>query len=89
MPQRRWIEDDWEDDWEEEGGDGWGDSDEEDDTIPCPYCGQEMHQDSPRCPHCENYLSKEDAPPEEKPAWLVIGAILGLAAVALWILLGL
>ena len=31
--------------------------------IPCPYCGAEIHDETERCPHCEHYISKEDAPP--------------------------
>ena len=88
MSRRTTIEDEWEEDWEGEGGDGWGDNDEGDDTIPCPYCGEDVHEDSPRCPHCENYLSKEDAPPDRKPTWLVVGFLACMTVVVLWILSG-
>ena len=65
-----------EDDWEEE---------DESATIPCPYCRREIHEDSERCPYCENYLSQEDAPPSRKPWWLILGAIACLYAVYRWI----
>ena len=37
----------------------WDDEepDDDEDTIPCPYCGHPIFDDTPRCPHCENYLS--------------------------------
>ncbi len=62
----------------------WEDDDEEP-TIPCPSCGKEMHEDSPRCPHCGNYRSEEDAPPARKSWWIVIGVLICLYLVYRWI----
>jgi hypothetical protein len=73
MPRRHMDEDDW---------DG---SDEDEPTVPCPYCKREIHEDSQRCPHCENYLSEEDAPPSRKPWWLILGVIVCLYLVYRWI----
>ncbi len=67
--------------WREE--EGW-DEDEES-TIPCPYCGEEVHEDSQRCPHCEQYISQEDAPPARRPWWLILGVAACLYAVYRWI----
>ena len=78
------------DQWNDEDDDGrwdeFGDQDEDDEepTIPCPYCGAEIHEDSLRCPRCEHYLSDEDAPMSRKPWWIVIGAVLCLYAVYRW-----
>ena len=66
-----------EDDWDEPDDDG-------DDTQPCPYCRKEIHEDAERCPHCGNYISAEDAPPSQ-PVWVIVGAVVCLALVALWI----
>jgi hypothetical protein len=53
-------------------------------TVPCPYCKREILEDVERCPYCENYLSREDAPRSSK-SWLWIGAMaLALLAAALW-----
>jgi hypothetical protein len=59
--------------------------DEEESTIPCPYCKREIHEDSPRCPYCENYISGEDAPRSRKPWWMIIGLLLCLYAIYRWI----
>ena len=36
------------------------DADTDDETIPCPYCGELMHDESVRCPHCGNYVKKQE-----------------------------
>lgn len=70
----------------------WSDEEEADDdgdaTVPCPYCRREIYEDSVRCPYCERYLSDEDAPPNRKPWWIIVGALLCLAVVGLWLLMG-
>lgn len=73
-----------EEDWDSDQEADFSDSDE-DETIPCPYCGQPVHEDSQRCPHCATYISEEDAP-SGKPTWLVLGVVLCLAIVAMWVL---
>ena len=42
---------------------GWDDDEEA--TVPCPYCRHPIHEDSPRCPACGNYISAEDAPRQQ------------------------
>ena len=63
-------------------------SEDEDDTVPCPYCRRPIPEDTPRCPYCENYISSEDAPDAPKPLWIVIGFLLCFLIVVLWILNG-
>lgn len=75
--------------WDDEDED-WGDDESDLDgesTITCPHCGEEVYEDSPRCPSCENYLSLEDAPPTatRKPWWVLLGAGLGLLAFLRWL----
>jgi len=81
---------------EEYRGD-WGDrdevdddlrlSDEETDTVPCPYCRRPIHEDAERCPYCEQYISAEDVP-GQKPWWMIAGALVCLLIVVGWLLSG-
>ncbi len=62
----------------------WNDDDSDAATIPCPYCHRQIHEDSERCPHCENYISAEDAPTSRKPWWLVVGVLVCLYVIYRW-----
>lgn len=62
------------------------DADDEEPTVPCPYCRREIHEESQRCPYCGQYISREDAPPARKPWWLIAGVVLCLFVVYLWVL---
>lgn len=88
MPHRTRLNDEWDDgpDPEEEPDDLDLHPDEGDDLcIPCPYCGREILEESERCPHCEQSLSKEDAPPARKPIWFLLGVVACLYVVYRWI----
>jgi hypothetical protein len=89
MP-RKSIHNDWDDDEPSWGDDAEGDaeSDAEDDdyTVPCPFCKRPIHEDAQRCPYCEHYISEEDSPPQRKPWWIVVGAVVGLYVVYRWIM---
>ncbi|MCE5267579.1 MAG: zinc-ribbon domain-containing protein [Planctomycetaceae bacterium] len=64
----------------------WDDEPEgEDATVPCPYCGAEIYEDSVRCPHCGEYISEEDAGQGRKPWWILVGVLLCLGAIWVWI----
>jgi hypothetical protein len=63
------------------------DGNADDSTIPCPYCGREIYEDSPRCPHCGQYISAEDAPPSRPQWWIVAGVALCLGAILVWIMM--
>ena len=54
-------------------------------TIECPHCRREVHEDAPRCPYCEKYLSVEDSPPSRKPWWIYLGVAVCLLIVYGWI----
>ena len=73
-----------EDDWESDDGDDGDWDDDEAETEPCPHCGEPIPEDASRCPYCENYLSREDAPPRRKPWWIIVGAVLALGVAATW-----
>lgn len=57
-------------------------------SVPCPYCREEIAEDVEQCPHCGNYLSREDVPTEPKSrAWVVV-MVLALLAAAMFVLAG-
>ena len=60
--------------------------DEEEDTVPCPYCRHDLYDDSVRCPHCGNYLSGEDAPGGHS-RWFLACAVVCLLIAVGWVLL--
>jgi hypothetical protein len=95
MPRRCEDEDQFEDEYsgeydsscqDEEDAEEDGD-DEEVTTVPCPYCGKDVFDDSPRCPHCGNYLSEADSPPSRKPWWIVAGVVVCLYLIYRWVTL--
>jgi hypothetical protein len=76
---------DWDDEHDDDADwDELADGEDGEPTVACRYCGEEIHEESVRCPHCERYLSDEDAPPSPKPWWIIIGAALGLYAAYRW-----
>jgi hypothetical protein len=88
MPQRTRLNDEWEGepDPDQEPEDLELEQDEDDDLCsPCPHCGREILEESERCPHCEHYLSREDAPPARKPIWILLGVVACLYVVYRWI----
>jgi hypothetical protein len=85
-----WIEDsdegDEDDFWSADDDDETdSEADEEDPTVPCPYCRRQIHEESQRCPYCGNYISIEDAPASRKPVWFIVGLLACLSIVILWI----
>jgi hypothetical protein len=81
MPKADWDDDEW-DDAEDDLDD---DLDDDDTTITCPYCKRPVYEDAERCPHCERYISSEDAPHGPKPLWIILGAVLCLLMTLAWI----
>ena len=61
-------------------------SDDEIPTIECPYCRREISEEAQWCPHCENYLSREDAPHPSRTRFWVLMMLLALAAAVIWVL---
>ena len=71
-------------DWDEDEP-SWDEDDNDDYTVPCPWCKRPIHEDAQRCPYCEHYISEEDRPPQRKPWWIVVGVIVCLYALYRWI----
>ncbi|MFM8706144.1 MAG: hypothetical protein ACKOHG_20255 [Planctomycetia bacterium] len=59
--------------------------DDDEPTVPCPSCRRERLEDSIRCPHCGHYVSTEDQPPEPKPLWVMVTALVCLLMAVAWI----
>ena len=80
-------DDDEDDAWDDDEADSSDDSDDEP-TIPCPYCRQEMLEDSPRCPSCHRFISAEDHAQLRQPAWVLVTAVACLAMAIWWVFAG-
>jgi hypothetical protein len=83
----RWTDRD--EEWDNDAGfdeeaDEFDDSEDEETTIPCPYCHRDIHEDAQRCPYCEHYISEEDSPPVRKPWWIILGVVVCLYVVFRW-----
>lgn len=72
--------------WDDEELDDDLDADDDDEpTVPCPYCRREILEDVERCPYCERYISDEDAPAPAKPWWIIVGTLACLYIFYRWI----
>ncbi len=80
-------DDDLKEDWDtgDDLDEPFEEEDDDDETTTCPYCGARMHEESVRCPACENYISREDSPRQRRPWWIVITVVVCLVIVALWV----
>lgn len=81
LGRRQYAEDDADDDWDDEAS--WDDDlnedpDEDDNTVPCPHCRRQIHEEAEQCPYCERYISEEDTVTFGKPWWVVVGAVVCL-----------
>ena len=54
--------------------------------VSCPYCREEIQEESEQCPRCRMYISKEDAPSASKPHVWAILMVLALLAAGLMML---
>lgn len=76
--------------WDDDELDADDEFDQDDDqTLPCPYCGEPVYDEAEQCPACGNYLSEEDAPRRPKPLWIVAGVAACIVIVICWVVLGL
>jgi hypothetical protein len=78
-------DDDSEDDFESPDAYDADDPDDEDagDTVTCPHCRREISDMAEQCPRCGQYLSEEENPSPTFPRWVVVTALLLLAAIAM------
>jgi hypothetical protein len=91
MPRRRDHDDDRDDDWADDGEDlpeGVYLDPDEDPSVPCPYCSEPVFEGASYCVKCENFISKQDAPADRKPAWVWVCLVIALAIAVLWSVTG-
>lgn len=55
-------------------------------TVPCPYCREEIAEDSMQCPRCGEYISKEDSPGLPKTKFWIGMMVLALICALLFLL---
>jgi hypothetical protein len=86
-------EDDFDDEsWDEDDRDAPQESDlvdedeDETPTVPCPRCGREVAEFAERCPYCGDWIIPS-AGGGRRPLWIVVAAIMALAAFLVWMLL--
>ena len=68
-PDEEWVEDD---------------GDEEDDLLACPSCREPVHEDTPQCPHCGDWITPVDSTGRSgRWVWAVVAALL-ILSMLLW-----
>lgn len=70
--------------WDDDDDDALDGEADDEPTVPCPSCGREILEDTPRCPYCERYLSAEDHLAPRRPAWVVVTALICLVIALAW-----
>jgi uncharacterized paraquat-inducible protein A len=71
---------------DDEVPDDAGGGDDSIDVEPCPACGRSMAGESPRCPHCGEWITTRSAPRSpvrHALTWLVAIVLIGII-VLLW-----
>jgi hypothetical protein len=62
--------------------------DDEDLTIPCPHCGEEVYEEALRCPACGEYVTERGRIFTRKPVWVFVGVAVSALIVLFWIVSG-
>ncbi len=66
------------------------DDDDVDDAVDCVYCGEAIHEDSPRCPHCGQWQDGGGPAGQRASGWfwpMVVSALVAIILV-MWMGLG-
>ncbi len=84
MAYREQDDDEADEEWDADVA-GYGvEPDDDEPTVPCPYCRREILEDVPQCPYCERYISAEDHAQPSKPLWVIMTALVCLG-IAIWL----
>lgn len=52
-------------------------------TDPCPECGAEVYEDTPRCPACGSYITHQSNVWSGRPTWWILLGLIGVVATIL------
>jgi hypothetical protein len=47
-------------------------TDDDEETCPCPYCGRDIYDDAEQCPYCQNYIEDAALPAWRSTVWIRI-----------------
>lgn len=73
--------------WDDDVDEDWPDEPEFEETRPCPACGADVYEDSPRCPICGEYITHSRSSTwAGRPVWYVLLGLLGIIAVVTMLL---
>ena len=51
----------------------------DDETLPCPHCGEHIFDDADQCPYCRQYISPADFR-KQTPTWIIVLIILTIVS---------
>ena len=58
------------------------------DTVPCPFCGRAVYEFADVCPKCHNFIGGSDDPSRSRrPLWVtvaVLACLAGMIATSTW-----
>ncbi len=52
------------------------DGPDDDDAVPCPFCGRAVYESADVCPGCGSFLGGADEPRPRRPWWVTVGFVL-------------
>ena len=58
----------------------------QDDEVPCPNCGELIHEDSPRCPRCGQWVVADSLSERQGRGWwwAILAALLIAVILVVW-----
>lgn len=68
-------------DWDESEDPDDDKAGDEDDTRPCPECGELVYDDADQCPHCGSYITADTSAWADRPLWFIVLGLAGIIAV--------
>ena len=60
--------------------------DDSPELLPCPNCGEEIYEESERCPYCGEYVTFNTSLWSGKPTWWIVLGVVGILATVLMLM---